>query len=135
MRPPRKSNKQQLQPANYIKALNQTGGFLTYAAKKLGVTYVAVQKAIDNWPEVKEAYDSILENRLDLTEDKLTQAIKAKKPWAIQLMLKYKGRHRGYAEKQIIEADVNNKHELDLSNLSNKDLKAMRAIWEKGKKK
>jgi len=134
MRPKRRSNKNQLQPKDYIKALVQCGGFQTYAAKKLGVSFVAVNKAIQNWPEVKEAYDSILENRLDITEDELTKAIKKGEQWAVALMIRYKGRNRGYAEKQIIEATNTNKP-IDLSRLSDKDLKSIQDIMLKQEKK
>jgi len=80
-------------------ALRSTGGFVTYAAKKLNCTYQNVRKRIDASPYLQEVMDSIHENYLDLTEHSLIKKIRDEDLGAIIFYLKCQGKKRGYIEK------------------------------------
>jgi len=80
-------------------ALRQTGGFVTYAAKKLDCTYANLKKRINGSPYLQEVKNSILESVLDLTEHSLIKQIKDDNLGAIIFMLKCKGKTRGYIER------------------------------------
>jgi len=80
-------------------ALRATGGFVTYAAKKLDCSYQNVRKRIDASPYLQEVMTSIHENYLDLTEHSLIKKIKDEDLGAIIFYLKCQGKKRGYIEK------------------------------------
>lgn len=80
-------------------ALRQTGGFITYAAKKLNCTHQNVRKRIDTSPYLQEVQRSIHESFLDLTEHALIQKIRDEDLGAIIFYLKCQGKKRGYVEK------------------------------------
>jgi len=129
---PRRARKLTLQPKDYIRAIVRTGGFITKAAELLGVTYQSVQDKIKDWPEVKEAYEFVIEKRFDMTESKLFQAIANGEPWAVMFFLRYKGRKRGYMEKAQVDVkgEMKNKTEIDLSQITTEDLKKMKKILD-----
>ena len=79
-------------------ALRATGGFVTQASVKLGVTYQAVYKRLKTSPELAALKEEIDESTLDLAETKLIELIKEKNLGAICFYLKCKGRSRGYIE-------------------------------------
>ena len=88
-------------------ALRQTGGFVTYAAKKLNCTHQNIKKRIDGSPYLQDVMDSIHESYLDLTEHSLMKKIKDEDLGAIIFYLKCQGKRRGYVEKpQDIEKGV-----------------------------
>lgn len=80
-------------------ALRQTGGFVSYAAKKLDCTHQNVRKRIDASPYLQEVQDSIHEQYLDLTEHSLIKQIKEENLGAIIFYLKCQGKKRGYVER------------------------------------
>lgn len=80
-------------------ALRQTGGFLTYAAKKLDCTYQNIRQRIDGSPHLIRVLESVHESKLDLSEHKLMQQIKDDNLSAIIFHLKCQGKKRGYVEK------------------------------------
>ena len=90
--------------------LRVTGGFVTYTAKKLGVTYQAIYARIKKSPQLQRTINEINESYLDLTEHSLIKKIKAEDLGAICFYLKCKGKSRGYIEKQQLEhsQDPNN---------------------------
>jgi len=81
-------------------ALRATGGFTTYAAKKLGVTYQAIYARIQKSPQLQRTLLEIRESYLDLSEHKLIQKIKDEDLGAIIWYLKCQGKNRGYREKE-----------------------------------
>ena len=85
------------------KGLRATGGFTTYAAKKLGVTYQAIHARIKRSPYLQRTLLEIRESYLDLTEHALIQKIKSEDLGAICFFLKCKGKERGYTEKSALE--------------------------------
>jgi hypothetical protein len=80
-------------------ALRATGGFVSYAAKKLNCTHQNVRKRIDASPYLQQVQDSIHEQYLDLTEHSLVKLIKEENLGAIIFYLKCQGKKRGYIEK------------------------------------
>ena len=81
------------------KALRATGGFTTYAAKKLNVTYQAIYARIQKSPQLQRTLLEIRESYLDLSEHKLIQKIRDEDLGAIIWYLKCQGKGRGYREK------------------------------------
>lgn len=79
-------------------ALRATGGFVTQASVKLGVTYQAIYKRLKNSPQLAELKREIDESTLDMAETKLIELIGEKNLGAICFYLKCKGRGRGYIE-------------------------------------
>ena len=80
-------------------ALVATGGFITYAAKKLNCTHQNITKRIKGSPYLQEVQNSIHESILDLTEHALVKQIKEENITAILFYLKCQGKNRGYIEK------------------------------------
>lgn len=91
---------------DYAKALKKANGFISVAAKALGLSYTAVQQRVKKTPELQEIIDECKEGLLDLAECKLVSAIKDTQPWAVCFYLKCQGKDRGYVEKQIIDTQV-----------------------------
>ena len=84
-----------------IEALKSNGGFVTRAAKAMGVSFQAVYKRISEYPDVKEAYDEIKEGYLDMAEWALISKIRDDKDLgSICFYLKTQGKARGYSERQ-----------------------------------
>ncbi len=85
--------------------MRATGGFLTYTAKKLGVTYNAIYARIQKSAQLKRTQAEIQESYLDLTEHSLIKKIKDEDLGAIIWYLKCKGKDRGYREKDSGEQE------------------------------
>lgn len=80
------------------KALRATGGFVTYAAKKLGVTYNAVYARIQKSPQLQRTLKETKESYLDLAEHSLITLMKDGNLGALAFYLKCQGKGRGYIE-------------------------------------
>lgn len=91
---------------DYEKALRKANGFISVAAKALGVSYTAVQQRVKHNPDLQMIIDESKETMLDLAECKLISAIKDTQPWAVCFYLKCQGKERGYVEKQIIDSNI-----------------------------
>ena len=102
-------------------ALRATGGFVTYAAKKLNVTYNAIYARIQKSPQLQKTVAEIKESYLDLTEHSLIKKIKDEDLGAICFYLKCQGKTRGYVEKQQIEYSGNEKKPIHIK-LSQKQI-------------
>jgi len=85
-----------------IKALESTGGFLTQAAKKLGVSYQAIQNRFKRNPKLKAKQEEMRDRQLDFTESKLLKLIGNENLGAICFYLKCQGKHRGWVERQEV---------------------------------
>jgi len=82
--------------------LRATGGFISQAAKNLGVTQSAISKRIARSDILKAVLEEIVESTLDFAESKLLGLIKESHPASIYFYLKCKGKHRGYVERQEV---------------------------------
>ena len=83
-----------------IAAIRATGGYISQAAKKLGMSFQGLYKRIDKSPKIKAEWDAIKESYLDLAESKVVSALNEGKPWAICFYLKCQGKGRGWVETQ-----------------------------------
>jgi len=85
-----------------IKALGETQGLLTMAARKAGVSYTTVKRYAAEFPSVKQAVQDAKESMLDFAEGKLYSKIKDGDNVAILFYLKTQGKARGYIERSEI---------------------------------
>jgi len=88
-------------------ALRATGGFVSQAAKKLGISQSAVSNRIAKSKELQEARIEIEESYLDLAESKLIKNINKNDNASIFFYLKCKGKHRGYIERSEVDQTTN----------------------------
>ena len=86
------------------KALTETHGNISAAARMLGVTRRAIAKRIDGDPILKAAVVDARETMLDDAERSLAKAVLAGEAWAVCFLLKTQGRGRGYIERVATDA-------------------------------
>ena len=99
------SKKRENTAERIIKALGETQGLLTMAARKAGVSYTTVKRYAAEFPSVKQAVQDAKESMLDFAEGKLYQKIKAGDNTAILFYLKTQGKGRGYIERQELTGE------------------------------
>ena len=75
--------------------LRATGGFISQAAKQLGVTQQAISKRIKESEHLQAVRKEVDDSYLDLAESKLIKKINKEDLGAICFYLKCKGKHRG----------------------------------------
>ena len=91
------------------KALKASGGLITHAARKLGVTQPAVSQRVKSSEFLQAVIQEITESTLDLAESQLMEKIREGHIAAIIFYLKTKGRDRGFSERMEINANINAK--------------------------
>lgn len=110
-----------LSKSKVIEAIHEKKGAVYLAAKKLQCSHTAVYNYVKKYPDVREAKEYYTEERSDIAEYQLGEAIKRGEPWAIKYQLSTQGKKRGYVErseitgsdgspitwKQFIEGDSN----------------------------
>ena len=89
--------------AQCAEAIRNAGGFITVAAKQLGMSHPALSKRVKNSEALQQVLNETKEQYLDLAESQLVEAVKDRESWAICFYLKCKGKDRGYVEKQQID--------------------------------
>lgn len=92
-------------PKQIIDALKRHGGFVTAAAKSLGIGHSALSLRISKNPELQNAREEITESFLDLAENALIKKVQSGDLGAICFYLKCKGKKRGYVERQEIQME------------------------------
>jgi len=85
-----------------VDELTRTKGMVYVAAKNLGCTPQTVYNYINKYPAIAAAKELAEGEMIDLAELGLCKAILNNEPWALQFMLKTKGRKRGYVERTEI---------------------------------
>jgi hypothetical protein len=85
--------------AAIIEALRAAGGVVSVAAQLLDVAPNTIRRQIRQNPVMRQAWDEIRDEALDLAEAKLLQAIRDGDLRAITFFLKTQGKHRGYGAK------------------------------------
>ena len=98
-----KGKKIKITQKQVIKALEDSKGILSNAAKSLGVSRNYIYRMMDKFPKIKEARDNAEEAALDYVESKLFELIDNLEKTAIIFFLKTKGYKRAYVEKQVVE--------------------------------
>lgn len=122
-KPPR--SKRRLTAARVAQALRDAQGAVTVAATTLGCSRKTIYRYVERYPAVKEALDDAREVVIDTAELKLKQAVTKGEPWAISMVLRTIGRHRGYIEAK--EQRVSGNLGIDLSRLTDEQLEALAA--------
>ncbi len=95
--------KRKITKKTLTEALDKANGFVTYAAKILGVSRMAIYKYMEKHPEMKEVYEDIKNKKLDIAEFKLIENIKAGDTTSLIFFLKCQGKQRGYTEKSHLD--------------------------------
>jgi len=95
-----------------IECLRETNGLISLAAKRVPCSQTTIYKRARDVKAVRQVIDECRDELVDLGELALRSAIVAKEPWAVALVLKTLGRHRGYVERQ--EQEVSGKDGGDL---------------------
>jgi hypothetical protein len=85
--------------AQYISAIEATGGVLMEAAELLGVTVQAIYKARNRSAEVAQAIEDARESFVDLGEKTIKDRMLAGDTTAAIFVLKTRGRKRGWVER------------------------------------
>ena len=93
-------------------ALRKSGGFLTGAAKLLGISPGSLCQRISNHPELKAIQDEIKDSYLDMAETALLKKVKALDLGAICFYLKCQGKKRGYIERAEVNMNLEQKSPL-----------------------
>lgn len=81
-------------------ALTAHAGFISSAARALGVTYQAIYDRTQRSDNLKKVLNDIRESHIDMAESKLLTNIKSGELGAICFFLKCQAKHRGYVERQ-----------------------------------
>lgn len=96
-------NKKQFTDAQIIQALEDCNGVISNAADKIGMKPSAMQNRLTRSPKLADVRKQCKEKIVDSAETGLFAAVKARKPWAIKLVLSRLGRDRGYGNNLQIE--------------------------------
>lgn len=126
---------QKFTPEEVAQALRNHYGILYHAALELGCDRKTVQRYVERYAQLREETHQQQERRLDVGENSLMGAVIDREPWAVALLLKTKGKERGYVERT--ERDISqtttvvHEHRHRLEALSIDDLEALEAIGAK----
>ena len=77
-------------------ALRASGGFVTYAARRLNVHPNTIWNHMKKYPDLQEEVGAIRESHLDLAESSLLQQVNEKNTQATIFFLECQGKKRGY---------------------------------------
>lgn len=107
-----------------VKAIKEKKGFVTQAAKQLGISRSQLHRIINAHPTVKEALQDAREEMKDFAESKIYQKISGGDTTMIIFYAKTQMKDRGYTERQEIDQRSIN---VDLGTLSTDQLKRLAA--------
>lgn len=91
----------------FNRALVDAGGLVKYACKILGISYARGWKLLGKYKSSQEVIRQARQAALDTAEYGLRSHLDKQKPWAIQFMLKYQGKERGYVDSKEVESNTN----------------------------
>ncbi|HOM05909.1 MAG TPA: hypothetical protein PLU67_10525 [Candidatus Kapabacteria bacterium] len=81
-----------------INAIIKNNGLLTYAAEDLRCHWRTVKNYINTEPEIRDAYEDVMEKMCDIAENVVRADIVAGNVETAKWYLRYKGKHRGYVD-------------------------------------
>lgn len=84
-------------------AIKGSGGILSVVAEAIGVDWNTIDKYVNTFDDLRELVDVESEVILDLAENKLIKALHSGERWALEFILRTKGKKRGYYEKREVE--------------------------------
>ncbi|MCB1417646.1 MAG: hypothetical protein KDJ74_01035 [Notoacmeibacter sp.] len=93
-----KNGKTAVSKERFTEALQQSGGFLSYAARICGVSRWTARRYVTRW-HLEEFLEDITEELGDIAEAKLIQLIKQGDGPSIRFYLETKHKHRGYTRR------------------------------------
>jgi len=82
-----------------VDELTRTKGMVYIAAENLGCVPQTIYNYVNEYPAVAAAKELAEGKVLDIAELNLYKAIQNGEPWALQFVLKTKGKKRGYVER------------------------------------
>lgn len=85
-----------------ISALKSKKGLVYLAAKKIGCTPQTIYNRAKISPAVEECINTQRGEIIDTAEERLFQAVNAREPWAVALVLKTIGHKRGYIDRSKV---------------------------------
>ena len=85
-----------------IDAVNSVNGMVYLAARKLGCNPQTIYNRMAKSTAIREAVDNARGELIDISEQKLRAAVMNGEPWAVAMVLKTIGKHRGYVERQEV---------------------------------
>ena len=88
--------------AQIIEGLNSVNGMVYLAARKIGCNPQTIYNRMKTNAAIREACDNARGELIDISEQKLRAAVMNGEPWAVALVLKTLGKHRGYVERQEV---------------------------------
>jgi hypothetical protein len=131
-------NRKGISSDKIIKVFESTGGMVAESAHKLGISYQAIYKRMNNDEAIRTALEDIREKNIDKAESKLMILVEKGNLGAICFYLKCQGKHRGWVETLRQEhtgkdgGPIEQKTvEPDYSRLTKDELKQLHAISEK----
>lgn len=83
-----------------IDALKEVNGMVYLAARKLGCAPNTIYNRMTKSATIKQACEDSRGELIDISEQKLRQAVLNGEPWAVAMVLKTLGKQRGYVERQ-----------------------------------
>lgn len=92
-----------------IDALRDVNGMVYLAARKLGCAPNTIYNRMAKSDNIKAAVEDYRGELIDLSEQKLRQAVLNGEPWAVALVLKTLGKKRGYVERTEITGEDGDK--------------------------
>ena len=92
-----------------IKALEKNLGLVTQSCKEVRVDRQTHYRYMREDPEYKRRVDEINEITIDFVERKLFEKIEEGEEKCILFFMKYKGKDRGYTDRQEIDITTNGK--------------------------
>jgi hypothetical protein len=95
-----------LKVSQVVEALRKTDGMVYLAAEKLRVAPKTVYRYANRHPIIREVIEEERGRMLDDGERALKRAVLAGEGWAVCFLLKTLGKHRGYVDRQEIDAIV-----------------------------
>lgn len=103
-------------------ALREKKGFITQAAKRLGISRSQLHRLINAHPTVKAALVDAKEEMKDFAESKLFQGIANDNTALIIFFLKTRAKDRGYTERQEITGPGGGPIQIDVARLTDEQL-------------
>ena len=83
-----------------IDALKSTHGMVYLAAERLRTSHQLIYNYMQRYPAIRDVHQAETGKLVDIGELKLHEAVMAREGWAVTLLLKTKGKDRGYVERQ-----------------------------------
>jgi len=85
-----------------VNAIKTTNGMVYLAARQLGCNPQTIYNRMAKSETIRQAVDDSRGELIDISEQKLRIAVLNGEPWAVAMVLKTIGKHRGYVERQEV---------------------------------